>query len=207
MFRFVFGLILAASISFPATATSIRVEVTGWATGGVSVNDVEDALTYEPVHLDFDPTDFGEKSAAMMALAAPDLLEPVTSVKGSLLFSLDDQTFSKCSGLLKTACWFNMKSRDAWFVEAPVFDIALDTFGFSAGYFCCRGIDVTPVLLFYGDDRHTFFTFEGISYHRADPVINVTFDTMKVTLVPGPAALPLLLSAFGAFVALKRRRT
>jgi hypothetical protein len=205
MIRFALGLVAALFISSQASASLIRVDVTGSATGVFSYSGSFDLAAEESLGggtLDFRDIPLG----VLLAEAGSDLVETVISSTGSMLYSSVDQKFSECTGLLKRVCFFPDLGLDRG-GSVPIFDVSLNIFSANLAYFmCCAGLSISPTRLFYADDREQVFTIGNIIYIQADPVITGTFTSMQVTVVPGPAALPLLFSALGAFAFLRRRR-
>jgi hypothetical protein len=205
MKKFALALVSAVLLASPAAASLVRVEVTGSATGRFFYADSLNATGPVPGSVSFGGgfIDFLDLPPGVVP---SDLLETVTSSTGSFLYSPSDSpfdlSFSECSGLLKAVCSFSRVVGP----NPPIFDVLLNTFSMNIST-CCSGFNMSPTSFSYGDDRHASFTIGDVTYSRADPIINGTFDSMSVTVVPGPAALPLLFSALGAFAFLRRRRT
>jgi hypothetical protein len=209
--KFALGLLSAVLLSSPAAASLVRVEVTGSAFGLVGYLDSVDTSvpgggSLGPGFFDFEDL----PSEVVLSVVGSDLVETVASTTGSFLYSPADESFSECSGLLSRVCFFN--GSDVFFggvvpgdPGVPVFDAMLDTFSMTVQFNCCAVFVMTPASFVYGDDRTAEFTFGNIQYSMAFPAVSGTFDSMSVTVVPGPAALPLLFSALGAFAFLRRR--
>lgn len=213
MLRYVLLVCVCALLAFPASAAVIRVGVTGAASGFFLVSSARDLGNVDqggvPADLPISILDFADLPvAAILAGTASStgktFLEMLGSTTGSLLYSPSAQSFSECSGLLTILCHANF-SLDRILNPQPVFDTVLNTF--SVGIRTLNAeLQLVPEGLVYLEDSDGEFVLNGIQYFVNSPLVASTFDTITVTAVPLPTAMPLLLSAFATLAVLWRRR-
>lgn len=203
MIRTFLAVVLGGVLSLPASAATLRVDVTGsmeWSylhSGGF---DTESD----------DVVEEGVLSAADVPLGTPGVRfrEVADATTGRFFYSTTDGVISRCTGLMAMICDFSSDSPDIFPEEPPVaFDAALDTFGASLKLrFGLAAFEIDPEsFLYVGDFGADALRIGSVAYSMAYPVLEGSIDSMTVTAIPVPASVPLLLGGLGVLALLGRR--
>jgi hypothetical protein len=192
--------VLAGLAALPAAATTLRVDVTG-------------TLGWRYVHdsgLDADTgvlVPEGELAPADVPPGTPgfayrDVAEATT---GRFFYTTHDGTFSGCTGLMAMICGFSLSDPDV--IASIAYDAAQDIFtGALAILPDGASLDIGPQSFVYTADYAFPDPAIGTTtYFQAFPLFKGTIETMTVTTVPLPAALPTLIAGLGALALLRRR--
>ena len=201
MSRILLSAVLFLSLALGAQASTVRIDVTGTASGHIFGNLVTGSVPTQWTNWTLSIETAASDPANMASLrghrgAAGNALDFVRATTGSMLF--DGQRASACSGLLIPVCWTEQQ-RLTWTPGA-------DTFAFWGGVMY-GGVNLNERTLFYGDDEFRPITLGGVVFTGPTGMpLTATFTTTSVSVVPLPAPAVLLLAGLGALAALRRGR-
>lgn len=200
MLRILSSVVLLVSLAAGAQASTVRIDVTGTASGHIFGNIITGSVPAQWTNWTLSVETAASDPANMSALrgrggAVGNALDFVRSTSGSMLF--DGHRASDCTGLLIPVCWTSQQ-RFTWAFGA-------DTFAFWGGVMY-GSVDLNERTLFYGDDEFRPVTLGGVVYTGMTGMpLTATFTSTSVSVVPLPASAALLLAGLGALAYLRRR--